>query len=93
VVNAGNFHILHMKYKHTWQDLEADEHSRRDHILGDIHNSPHSIDSAPVETGTRNPAKNFDYFLSNRIGSRSLQIGTDNTCLFAGLRPHESLMF
>jgi hypothetical protein len=63
VVAAGNFHILHMQYKHTWQDLEADGNSCRDHILGDIHNNPHSIDSAPVEAGTRNPAKNFNYFL------------------------------
>ena len=92
VVAAGNFHILDMRHKHTWQDLEGDEHSRMDRILGDIHNSHHSIDSAPAESGTKIQQRIPITFLSNR----KLEIAINrykNTCLFAGLRPHESLMF
>lgn len=58
---AGNFHILDTEYKRTWQDLEVDEHSRRDHIPGDTHNNHHPIGSAPVEAGKKS-SKGFRLF-------------------------------
>jgi hypothetical protein len=60
VAAAGNFHTLDMVCRRTWQDLEGAEHNHMDRILGDTHNSHHSIGSALAEAGIKIQQREYE---------------------------------
>ena len=60
VAVAGNFHTLDMPCRCTCQDFKGGEHNHMDRILGDTHNSYHSIGSALAEAGIKIQRREYE---------------------------------